>query len=86
MTLAFAAAATRPAAVLTGPPNPAGTPSPARAAQAVGRHGLVPIRLEGSPLRATAGLVWNSDLPRPLQQLLFDTADSLSLPATSLAS
>jgi DNA-binding transcriptional LysR family regulator len=85
MTLAFAAAAPRPAAVLTGPQNPAGTPGPARAAQAAGRHGLVPVRLEGSPLRAAAGLVWNSDLPRPLQQLLFDTADSLSLEATALA-
>jgi len=28
-------------------------------------------------LAATAGLVWNTDLPRPLQQILFDTADGL---------
>jgi hypothetical protein len=43
----------------------------------------------GHPLTATAALVWNSDLPRPLQQILFDTADGAapaqasSPPATS---
>ena len=26
-------------------------------------------------------LIWNGDLPRPLQQLLFETADSLTAPA-----
>jgi hypothetical protein len=33
-------------------------------------------------VRASA-LVWNGDLPRPLQQMLFDAADSLSEPASS---
>ena len=32
-------------------------------------------------LRAAAAvLVWNGDLPRPLQQMLFETADSLTAP------
>ena len=34
--------------------------------------------MEGHPLAATAGLVWNTDLPRRLQQMLFDTADGAS--------
>jgi hypothetical protein len=42
---------------------------------------LVPVRLEESPLTATAGLVRNGDLP----QLLFDTADSLTFGATTVA-
>ena len=33
------------------------------------------------PLTATAGLVWNRDLPRPLQQILFDTAYGATSPA-----
>jgi hypothetical protein len=32
-------------------------------------------------LTASAALIWNGDLPRPLQQLLFETADSLTAPA-----
>jgi hypothetical protein len=39
---------------------------------------MVPVRLERSPLTATAGLVWNGDLPRQLQQVLFDTADGIA--------
>jgi len=27
--------------------------------------------------------VWNGDLPRPLQQILFDTADGVTLPPAS---
>ena len=33
------------------------------------------VSIEGQPLTATAALIWNGDLPRPLQQILFDTAD-----------
>ena len=36
------------------------------------------VILQHHPLTATAALVWSSDLPRPLQQMLFDTADSLT--------
>jgi len=39
---------------------------------------MVRARVEGSSLSATAGLAWSSDLPRPLQQLLFDTADGIT--------
>jgi hypothetical protein len=38
---------------------------------------MVEVTLERHPLVATAGLVWNTDLPRPLQQILFDTADGV---------
>jgi hypothetical protein len=33
--------------------------------------------LAQSPLAASAALVWSSDLPRLLQQVLFDAADGL---------
>ena len=35
---------------------------------------MAPVRIQGHPLTATAALVWNADLPRPLQQVLVDTA------------
>ena len=50
-------------------PRPAGTGDMAR------------VSIAGHPLTATAALVWNRDLPRPLQQILFDTADGLIRPA-----
>jgi DNA-binding transcriptional LysR family regulator len=78
MTLAFAATGTRPTAVLTGPrhrigagPEPPGHP-------ADGTYDMVPRRICRHPLVAPAGLVWNADLPRPLQQVLFDAADAIS--------
>ena len=37
--------------------------------------------LEHHPLTATAAVVWNGDLPRPLQQVLFDAADGITPPA-----
>jgi hypothetical protein len=42
------------------------------------RRGVIGLH---EPLTATAALVWNGDLPRPLQQILFDTADGLTPPA-----
>jgi hypothetical protein len=36
------------------------------------------VGLEHHPLTATAAVVWNGDLPRPLQQVLFDAADGLT--------
>ena len=36
------------------------------------------VSIAGHPLTATAALVWNGDLPRPLQQILFDTADGVT--------
>jgi len=41
------------------------------------RGALVRARIDGSPLTATAALVWSGDLPRLLQQVLFDAADSV---------
>ena len=83
MTLAFAASASRPTAVLTGPhnriaerPGPAQS-DPAQSDPAADPAGLVRARIEGSPLAAAAALVWSGDLPRQLQQVLFDTADSI---------
>ena len=41
---------------------------------------MVRVNLQHHPLTAAAALVWSGDLPRPLQQILFDTAESLSEP------
>ena len=38
------------------------------------------VVLEHHPLVATAALVWSRDLPRTLQQILFDTAESIMSP------
>jgi hypothetical protein len=61
------------------PPRPGPVPrsGPADA------NGMVRVSLQHNPLTASAALVWNGDLPRPLQQMLFDAADSLSEPASS---
>jgi DNA-binding transcriptional LysR family regulator len=78
MTLAFAAAARWPTAVLTGPQRPAGAPDATAEDQPATAHGMVSVRVAQSPLTACAALVWHSDLPRPLQQVLFDAADGLT--------
>jgi hypothetical protein len=39
------------------------------------------VSIAGHPLTATAALVWHGDLPRPLQQILFDTADDVTPPS-----
>jgi LysR family transcriptional regulator, benzoate and cis,cis-muconate-responsive activator of ben and cat genes len=80
MTLAFAATATRPTAVLTSPRLRAGAwRPPAQPIPATGTYDLVPARVEHRTLTATAALAWSGDLPRQLQQLLFDIADSIAL-------
>jgi DNA-binding transcriptional LysR family regulator len=81
MTLALAAAGKRPAAVLTGPAIAARTQAwPTRQSRLADTYGMVRVILQHHPLTASAALVWNGDLPRPLQQTLFDTADSLTEP------
>lgn len=86
MSLAFAAASEAPAAVLTGPAVIAGSPpGPSRPARQAGCHEMVRVRLERHPLTATAALVWHGDLPRPLQQLIFDAAAELTAPAAPAA-
>jgi hypothetical protein len=42
------------------------------------RQDMALVSLEHHPLTATAAVVWNGDLPRPLQQILFDAADSIT--------
>lgn len=75
MTLAFAATGSRPTAVLTGPRHRIGAgPAGSEPDRATDAHDMVPVRIDQHPLAATAGLVWNGDLPRQLQQVLVDTA------------
>jgi DNA-binding transcriptional LysR family regulator len=82
MTLALAAAGNRPAAVLTGPAIAARSQAwPIRRSRPADTYGMVRVSLQHHPLTASAALVWSGDLPRPLQQMLFDTADSLTEPA-----
>jgi DNA-binding transcriptional LysR family regulator len=82
MALAFAATASRPAAVLTGPTAIAGPPpGVSRLPRPAGTGDMARVSIAGHPLTATAALVWNGDLPRPLQQILFDTADGATPPA-----
>ena len=82
MTLALTAAGDRPAAVLTGPAIAARSQAwPIRRSRPAGTYGMVRVSLQHHPLTASAALAWSGDLPRPLQQMLFDTADSLTEPA-----
>jgi len=75
MTLAFAATGSRPTAVLTGPHRRIGAGSAlAEPDRAADTYDMVPAGIRAHPLTATAGLVWNGDLPRELQQVLVDTA------------
>jgi len=82
LAMTLAAAGNRPAAVLTGPAIPARTHAlPIRRSRLADTYGMVRVILQHHPLTAAAALVWSDDLPRPLQQMLFDTADSLTEPA-----
>jgi len=82
LTLAFAATADRPTAVLTGPATVAGSwCTPIRRSRPADTSGMVRVSLQHHPLTASAALVWSGALPRPLQQMLFETADSLTAPA-----
>jgi len=84
MTLALAGAGNRPAAVLTGPAVAARTQAwLSRRSRLADTCGMVRVVLQHHPLTAVAALVWSSDLSRPLQQLLYDTADSLTGSASS---
>jgi hypothetical protein len=77
MTLAFAATASRPTAVLSNPLHLTGDQAASGARQRVAdSYDMVRVGLEGSPLTATAVVACSSDLPRHLQQVLFDTADA----------
>src|SRR4029077_7571077 len=81
LTLAFAATADRLTAVLTGPVTVAGSrATPIRRSRSADTSGMVRVSVQCHPLTASAALVWSGDLPRPLQQVLFETADSLTTP------
>ena len=81
LTLAFAATADRPAAVLTGPATVVGgRATPIWRSQLADTSGMVKVSIRSHPLTASAALVWSGDLPRPLQQMLFQTADNLTTP------
>jgi DNA-binding transcriptional LysR family regulator len=82
MALAFAATAGPPTAFLTSPAAIADTPPGViRLPRSAGTGDMARVSIAGHPLTATAALVWNGDLPRSLQQILFDTADGLTRPA-----
>jgi DNA-binding transcriptional LysR family regulator len=74
MTLAFAATASRPTAVLTSPLHLTSDQA-APGARLRDRYDMVRVGLRQCPLTATAAVAWSGDLPRRLQQVLFDTAD-----------
>jgi DNA-binding transcriptional LysR family regulator len=79
MALAFAATADRSTAVLTGPGVIAGSrPGLIRMPRAMVSQDMVVVGLEHHRLTATAAVVWNGDLPRPLQQVLFEAADAIT--------
>jgi hypothetical protein len=82
MALAFAATADRPTGVLTGPSAIAGPPpGVTRLPRPTSTADMTRASIAGHPLTATAALVWHGDLPRPPQQILFDTADGVPPPA-----
>jgi DNA-binding transcriptional LysR family regulator len=76
LALTFAATADRLTAVLTGPLHAVGGQATRDVRQrAVGTSDMVLVRLDRCPLTARAAMAWSGDLPRHLQQVLFDTAD-----------
>ena len=81
VALAFAATADRPTALLTGPVamdwDSRTSPGLVQRPRPAATHGMVRVRLGQHVLTARAALVWNGDLPRPMQQILFETADRL---------
>ena len=75
VALAFAATADRLTAVLTGPLRAAGDQAGETRQRAADTYDMVRVRLDQPRLIATAAVAWSGDLPRHLQQVLFDTAD-----------
>jgi DNA-binding transcriptional LysR family regulator len=79
MTLGFAGAGDRSSAVLTGPSTVViNGPAQLVRSRPADACGMAQVDLQHHPLTASAALVWSGDLPRPLQQMLFDAAESLS--------
>jgi DNA-binding transcriptional LysR family regulator len=85
MTLSFAATSSRPTAVLTNPLHLVGGPPRNGTRQHESdSYDMVRVGLERRPLTATAVVAWSGDLPRDLQQVLYDTADA-GIPTGELA-
>jgi DNA-binding transcriptional LysR family regulator len=82
LALAFAATSDRLTAVLTGPQRPVGDHATEVRPRTASPGDMVRVRLDRRLLTATAAIAWSGDLPRHLQQVLFDTADA-ALPAVS---
>jgi hypothetical protein len=80
VTLAFASTASRPTAVLTGPLRLKDSLVPDGQ---IATSDMVPVCLQGHLLTAAAVLAWNAQLPRPLQQVLVDTADAVAIAGDS---
>ena len=78
LTLAFAAAEDRSATVLTGPVTVVSGPARLVRSRPADACGMAQVDLQHHPLTASAALVWSGDLPRALQQMLFDAAENLS--------
>jgi DNA-binding transcriptional LysR family regulator len=73
VALTFAATADRLTAVLTGPLRAAGDFGAADGRpRAAAAQEMVRVHLDQRPLTATAAVAWSVDLPRHLQQVLFD--------------
>ena len=81
VALAFATTAELPTAVLTGPRHAVGDQAATR--PWADTYDMVRVRLDRCPLTVTAAVAWSGDLPRHLQQVLFDTADTAALPVAS---
>jgi hypothetical protein len=82
ITLAFAATASRPTAVLTSPLHFMSDQAAYGVRYRVAdNYDMVRVGLQRHPLTATAVVAWSGDLPRHLQQVLFDTADAGIPPA-----
>ena len=69
--------------MLTGPAAVADSAMPIRPSRPADTSGMVRVSLARRPLTAWAALVWSGDLPRALQQMLFETADALASPASA---
>jgi DNA-binding transcriptional LysR family regulator len=80
--LAFAATGDQPIAVLTSPVTVAGT-GPTRSPWPPDTRDMVRVSTQDRPLTATATLAWSVDLPRPLQQILVNTAYEVTPSARS---
>jgi hypothetical protein len=64
--------------VLTGPLRAVTGPYAAQAPLAASCYDMVRVSLDSHPLTATAVVAWHTDLPRDLQQVLFDSADTVT--------